>query len=276
MPTPFDYDTFTARNLGHVDASTQAKIRDSRILIAGCGIGSSVAVCAARMGFERFVLVDGDTVDLHNLNRQFYDAADIGQPKVLALKDKLLRINPHTEVEAVVSYLNPGNVDVVVAGADIVFDTIDFLDLEAILALHASAKQHRRAVFTALTVGFGGGVLYFPAAFALSLADIVAQDMPDGVMPSYASVFAGVMQRIAGTLDAEVVREVGKALTMMEDGKPCPASQVAVGSFTVAALAVSMMHDMLAGREVPSAPHMLIHSFRNHQTRLANLAGQPA
>ena len=36
------------------------------------------------LGFERFLLVDGDTVDAHNLNRQFFDAADVGRPKVLA------------------------------------------------------------------------------------------------------------------------------------------------------------------------------------------------
>ena len=45
-----------------------------------------------------------------------------------------------------------------------------------------------------------------------------------------------------------------------------------VNMFTVAALAVSMMHDMLAGMDVPASPNMVVHSFRNHTTKLVNIA----
>jgi hypothetical protein len=79
------------------------------------------------------------------------------------------------------------------------------------------------------------------------------------------------MGRIGAHLDEQVREEVAKALTIMEDGTACPASQIAVGSFSVAALAMAMMHDMLAGMEVPGAPHMVIHSFRNHVTKLVNI-----
>ena len=134
MAAPFDYDTFVMRNAGYVSAETQAKIRNTTLLIAGCGIGSGPAVCAARIGFRKFVLVDGDTVDAHNLNRQFYDFADIGKPKVDALKEKILRINPEAEVEAINAYLNAENTDQIIGKGQIVFDTVDFLDLEAIKA----------------------------------------------------------------------------------------------------------------------------------------------
>jgi hypothetical protein len=276
MAVEFDYDTFVTRNSGYVSTATQASIRRKTLLIAGCGIGSSVAVCAARMGFEKFVLVDGDVVDAHNLNRQFYDFADIGKPKVAGLKDKILRINPEASVEAIEAYLTPANTDAIVAKADIVFDTVDFLDLEAILSLHTSARNRNVELFTALSIGFGAGVLYFPAGSGASLADLVAADMASVSATGeahYTNVFASVIQRIGEHLDAQVVEQIGKALTIMEDGKPCPASQVAVGSFTIAALAVSMIHDVLDGRAVPTAPHMVVHSFRNHVTKLINLLG---
>lgn len=276
MSTQFDYDIFVTRNKGYVADTVQQKIRSSTLLIAGCGIGSSVAICAARMGFCHFVLVDGDVVDAHNLNRQFYDFTDIGQPKVEALKDKILRINPEAQVEAINAYLDKNNTDGIVSKANIIFDTVDFLDLEAILGLHTAAKKHHAELFTALSIGYGAGVLYFPANSAISLVDIMEQDVRSAKSEgdeSYANVFSKIMGRIGAHLDKQVVEQVAKALTIMEDGKPCPASQIAVGSFTIAAMAVSMMHDVLAGLPTPTAPHMVVHSFRNHETKLINVAG---
>lgn len=275
MSVGFDYDTFVTRNTGYVASDTQEKIRNSRLLIAGCGLGASTAIAAARMGFCSFVLIDGDQVDAHNLNRQFYDFEDIGAPKVAALKKQILRINPQAQVEAVHANLGQDNVAALVGQADIVFDTIDFLDLDAILALHTTAQAHGKPVFTALSIGFGAGVLYFPARSSASLAAIIARDVHTAQgegAPSYAAVFGKIMGRIGAHLDPQVVEQVGKALTVMEDGRPCPASQIAVGSFTVAALAVSMMHDMLAGMDVPASPRMVVHSFRNHATTLIDIS----
>ena len=44
----------------------------------------------------------------------------------------------------------------------------------------------------------------------------------------------------------------------MEDGKPCPASQVAPGSFSVAAMAGTMLYRLMAGLPVKPAPHLLV------------------
>ena len=277
----FDYTTAVLRNSGYIATETQKKIRSTTLLIAGCGIGSSLAVCAARMGFEHFVLVDGDVVDAHNLNRQFYDFSDVGRAKVDALKEQILRINPQACVEAIQENLTIDNTDRIVEKVDMVLDTVDFLDLPAILHLHESARRHKVHILTALSVGFGALVWYFPADSSLTLGDIMAPvhaaaSAAAMSAPSYADVFASFMQRIAPYLDREVVLQVGKVLTMMKDGKPCPASQVAVGSFAIAAMALSMMHDVLAGNPLPSAPKLVIHSFRNHQTSIVDLSpGSP-
>ena len=272
----FDYARFVARNAGYVDAGTQDRMRSSRLLIAGCGIGSSLAVGAARMGYENFILVDGDVVDAHNLNRQFYDFADVGRLKVQALRDQILRINPQARIEAIGAHLDDSNTAAIVARADIVFDTVDFLDLQAILRLHDCARARRIAVFTALSVGFGALVWYFPADSTLTLGDIIAPDLPrpeDPVVAAglYAQVFARFVGRIAPHLDAAVVEQVNHVLTMMAEGRPCPAPQVAVGSFAIGAMALSMMHDVLAGNPVPAAPKLLVHSFKRHETRVVDV-----
>lgn len=272
----FDYATAVLRNKGYIADDTQIKISKTTLLIAGCGIGSSLALCAARMGFEKFVLVDGDIVEAHNLNRQFYDYADVGKPKVAALKQQLLRVNPQARIEAINENLTVDNTDLIVSKVDMVLDTVDFLDLPAILHLHQSAKQHNVPILTALSVGFGALVWYFPADIKLMLADIMAVDIKGAAeiasaTPSYADVFASFIQRISPYLDQEVIEQVSKVLNKMKDGAPCPASQVAVGSYTVAAMALSILHDVLAGKPVAVAPKMIIHSFSSHQTSIVDL-----
>jgi molybdopterin/thiamine biosynthesis adenylyltransferase len=272
----FSYDTFVQRNNGYLAPPVQERIRTTTVLFAGCGLGAAVVICAARTGFQHFVLVDGDTVDAHNLNRQFFDVDDIGTPKVEALKKHILRINPEARVAAHVAMLDQHNAADLVRQADIVFDTIDFVDLEAVLALHGNAAAQGKPIFTALNIGFGAGVLYFPPGGGHSLPEILQRDVEAAAAAgtlNYAAVFGRVMARIGAHLDEQVVAEVAKALTIMEDGHPCPASQIAVGSFTVGALAVSMFCDVLAGRPVPSAPHIVVHSFRNHETKLISIAG---
>lgn len=264
------YEDLTARNAGYINAETQERIGSRRLLIAGCGIGSSLAICATRLGFRHFVLVDGDTVDTHNLNRQFYDAADVGRLKVEALRDQILRVNPQALIEVVPENLDDGNTDGIVAGADIVFDTVDFLDLKAILRLHESAHQHQKPVFTALSVGFGALVWYFPAGGAVTLPMLLRDDVSraGGAEAAYSDVFASFVERIAPHLDEEVVVQIARVLTLLKEGRPCPAPQVAVGSFAVASLAASMIHDMLSGQPLPEAPSMVIHSLRTHTTRV--------
>lgn len=273
----FDYATAVTRNSGYIDEQTQSKMRATRLLIAGCGIGSGPAVCAARMGFENFILVDGDTVDAHNLNRQFYDFADVGLPKVEALKDKILRINPQAQVEAINANLDAGNTTEIVSRADIIFDTVDFLDLPAIVGLHTAAKSLGKPIFTALNVGFGALVWYFPPHCDHTIADILAPDVARataaaGQPPAYADVFALFIERLAPHLDREVLEQVGMVLAKMRDGKPCPASQVAVGSFAISAMAMSMIHDLLSGNPMIESPKLLIHSFKSQQTTVVDLS----
>ena len=64
------YQDLTLRNQGYIPPELQEKIRATRLLVAGCGLGSSIAEAAARVGFERLTLADGDSISAHNLNRQ--------------------------------------------------------------------------------------------------------------------------------------------------------------------------------------------------------------
>jgi len=73
-----------------------------RIRIIGCGgIGSPTAIILAKMGFKRFVLMDDDTVEPHNLPNQFFPVEALGMLKVEALAIQILQFNPDVEIEVV-------------------------------------------------------------------------------------------------------------------------------------------------------------------------------
>ncbi|WP_048438017.1 ThiF family adenylyltransferase [Caenimonas sp. SL110] len=273
MSSDFSYATHTVRNRGYIAAPTQASIRESTLLIAGCGIGSSVAVAATRMGFEKFILADGDVVDAHNLNRQFYSFADVGKPKVKALESAIVAINPAASVTTVQAHLDAQNTRAVVAQSDLIVDTVDFLDLPAILRLHDEARAQHKPIVTALSVGFGALVWYFPSGSKTSLRTMLQADMDplDGTA-SYAKVFSKFFGRLSGSMDTEVVDNVSEVIVRMRSGEPCPASQVVVGSFGIAALALSMIRDIYSGTPVPQAPTMVFHSFGTHRTEMIDVA----
>lgn len=61
-----------------------------KVTVIGCGsLGSYIAKGLAKLGFSEFYLWDDDTVELHNLPNQLYDYGDLGQEKVVALRNFL-------------------------------------------------------------------------------------------------------------------------------------------------------------------------------------------
>lgn len=108
-----------SRNRIYVTPEKQRMIKDYRILLAGAGIGSIIAECALRFGFENITIVDGDVVELSNLNRQNYTVADIGKFKAEALKERLLEINPNANITAINIFIDENNIEELVKDADV-------------------------------------------------------------------------------------------------------------------------------------------------------------
>jgi tRNA A37 threonylcarbamoyladenosine dehydratase len=71
MPEQFDYSSAFSRNIGWVTADEQAKLRDSRVAIAGLGgVGGPHLLTLARLGVGKFNIADFDRFELQNFNRQ--------------------------------------------------------------------------------------------------------------------------------------------------------------------------------------------------------------
>ena len=115
------------RNFLYISKSSQEKIKNFKILIGGCGLGSVIAECALRLGFENLTVTDGDKVELSNLNWQNYTQNNIGRFKVEALKERLLAINPRANITAIPNFLTEGNiVEHINENYDLAINTIDF------------------------------------------------------------------------------------------------------------------------------------------------------
>ena len=76
--------------------AAQRKLLDASVCIVGCGGGGNVAVQhLVASGVQKFILIDGDQIELSNFNRQFcFDNSEIGESKVEGLKNYILARNP--------------------------------------------------------------------------------------------------------------------------------------------------------------------------------------
>lgn len=111
---------------GRMGAEHVATLEAATIGVAGLGgLGSQIALALARTGVGHLRLVDFDTVDLANLNRQAYDIADLGRPKTHALVERIARINPYLDVEATSARVTAENATELFADARIVCEAFD-------------------------------------------------------------------------------------------------------------------------------------------------------
>jgi sulfur carrier protein ThiS adenylyltransferase len=105
-----------------------------RVGIAGAGgLGSNCAVALARSGVGTLVIADFDTVELRNLNRQYYFSDQAGMLKVKALRDNIARINPGTLVVTYADRLDRNNIPGIFAGCDLIVEAFDSAEMKEMI-----------------------------------------------------------------------------------------------------------------------------------------------
>lgn len=130
---PEDHENFywnmITRQKDIINKKDQLKIKNSKITVIGCGgIGGGAIEMLARMGAENLMIIDKDSFDVSNINRQLMSKYNnIGRSKVQATKDDLLSINPHMKVEVINGELNQDNVEEIINSSAVVIDALDNL-----------------------------------------------------------------------------------------------------------------------------------------------------
>lgn len=134
-------------------------VESRRVLVVGCGsVGSFMAVELARSGVRRFVLIDPDIVEWPNLTRTVYGYADVGRPKVEALRDRLHAVFPDIEVEIHAVRLQSLGLGLrdLLAGVDLVIGAVDDPQASGRISRYAYATGIC-ALFVGLYRGAQGG-----------------------------------------------------------------------------------------------------------------------
>jgi adenylyltransferase/sulfurtransferase len=113
--------------LDGVGAEGQAKLLEARVLLVGAGgLGSPAALYLAAAGVGTLGIVDFDTVDASNLQRQvLYTTADVGRPKVEVAAERLNALNPDVQVRQYAEKLEAANAERVLREYDVVLDGTD-------------------------------------------------------------------------------------------------------------------------------------------------------
>jgi len=134
------------------------KLKNSNVLVVGMGgVGSFAAEFIARAGVGKMTIVDGDTVDITNINRQLPALhSTVGQPKVTIVGDRLMDINPELQLTRIQEFLSPERAfELVTPEFDYVLDCIDSITPKLNLILAAKRKK----VKVISNMGAGGKLL---------------------------------------------------------------------------------------------------------------------
>ncbi|WP_069999045.1 sulfur carrier protein ThiS adenylyltransferase ThiF [Cellulosilyticum sp. I15G10I2] len=110
------------------------QLKKGKVAIAGLGgLGSNIAVMLARIGVGQLLLVDFDTVEPSNLNRQSYTISHLGLPKTIALKKQIEDINPFISVKTETIRVTEENAEALFHGYDIICEAFDKPETKAML-----------------------------------------------------------------------------------------------------------------------------------------------
>jgi len=132
------------------------KLKKVEVCILGLGgLGSNVAVLLVRAGIGSLKLVDFDTVEASNLNRQQYRISHIGLKKTEVMKTIVKEINPFVEVETLDIKVNRENIHSIVGDIEIVVEAFDRAETKAMAIEELLAKKNKIVVSASGMAGLG-------------------------------------------------------------------------------------------------------------------------
>jgi adenylyltransferase/sulfurtransferase len=186
----------------------QRKLKDTSVLCIGAGgLGSPMALYLAAAGIGRIGLVEFDTVDVTNLQRQvLFSDADVGRPKLDAAIDRLRGVNPHVDYVPHQARLTSENAMEIFADYDIIADGTDNFPTRY-LVNDACVLSGKPNVYGSI-FRFDGQLSVFYAKKGPCYRCLYPDPPPPGMVPSCAEGgVLGVLPGIVGSLQAaEVIK----------------------------------------------------------------------
>jgi molybdopterin/thiamine biosynthesis adenylyltransferase/molybdopterin converting factor small subunit len=176
------------------------KLRNAHVSVIGVGgIGNPVVTQLTAMGIGKLKIIDRDVIEISNLHRQhLYTEEDIGKVKVEAALERLRKLNPQVEIEAVPTSVTTYTVENLVKGSDVVIDALD--SIEARYALNDACIKQNIPLIYAGALGMVGSVCTIlpnkTACLRCMFPALEEDEMPtcstEGVHPSILYLVGGI------------------------------------------------------------------------------------
>lgn len=144
--------------LDEIGVEGQQRLLAAHALVIGAGgLGSPVALYLGTAGVGRITIVDHDSVDLTNLQRQIaHNLARVGTPKAISAQASIAAINPDVQVTPLIERADAARLDALVRDADVVLDCSD--NFATRQAVNAACVAHRKPLVAGAAIGFDGQV----------------------------------------------------------------------------------------------------------------------
>jgi molybdopterin/thiamine biosynthesis adenylyltransferase/rhodanese-related sulfurtransferase len=190
--------------LPEVGLAGQKKICSTSVVCIGAGgLGSPIAMYLAAAGIGKIGLIDFDTVDFSNLQRQIiHGTSDVGRPKVDSARETIQRINPNVEVIVHKTAINSDNALDLLAPFDIVVDGTDNFPTRY-LTNDACVLLKKPNVYGSIFRFEGQASVFAPHLNGPCYRCLYPEPPPPGMVPSCAEGgVLGVLPGIVGTIQA--------------------------------------------------------------------------
>lgn len=189
----------------------QQRLLASHALVIGAGgLGSPVALYLGTAGVGTLTLVDHDTVDLTNLQRQIaHNVSRIGQPKASSAAQTVQAINPEVNVVALQQRVDAAALDALVRPADVVIDCSD--NFATRQAVNAACVAHAKPLVSGAAVGFDAQVSVYDTRGA-DLPCYACIFPPDAAFEEARCATMGVFAPLVGIIGAMQAAEALKLL----------------------------------------------------------------
>ncbi|MBA3599260.1 MAG: HesA/MoeB/ThiF family protein [Methylibium sp.] len=161
--------------LDEIGIEGQQRLQDSHALVIGAGgLGSPALLYLGTAGVGTITVVDHDSVDLTNLQRQIaHDMARLGTPKAESAARSIAAINPGVRVQPLIERADAKRLDALVRGADVVLDCSD--NFATRHAVNRACVAHRKPLVAGAAIRFDGQISVY--------------DSRDEASPCYACLF---------------------------------------------------------------------------------------
>ena len=210
------------------------------VVIGAGGLGSPVALYLGTAGVGRLTLVDHDTVDLTNLQRQIaHDRSRVGQPKAESAAQSVRAINPDVQLRAIARRADDALLDELLPGADVVLDCSDNFRTRHLV--NAACVRHGKPLVSGAAIGFDGQISVYdsrlpdaPCYACLFPPEVAFEEVACATMGVFAPL-VGIIGTMQAAEALKLLIGTGRSLAgrlLMLDGRSMSWDEVRIGRQT--------------------------------------------